>query len=60
MRDIDDWMFHFERQVTPGLKAILTKDLGELPPQLATLLETLRDGAASKEKDHQAGESSRR
>ncbi len=60
MRDIDDWMFHFERQVTPGLKAILTKDLDELPPQLTALLETLRDRTASKEKEYKLGEPSGR
>ena len=42
-RDIDDWMFHFERQAGPRLKALFEPDLESLPPSLALRLQTLRN-----------------
>ncbi len=42
MRDIDDWMFHFERQVSPKLKELFGLDLRNLPPELASRLEKLK------------------
>jgi hypothetical protein len=42
VRDIDDWMFHFERQVSPKLKELFGLDLGNLPPELALRLEKLK------------------
>jgi hypothetical protein len=42
VRDIDDWMFHFERQVSPKLKELFALDLGSLPPELASRLEKLK------------------
>ncbi|MBS0233823.1 MAG: hypothetical protein JSR99_10085 [Proteobacteria bacterium] len=49
MRDIDDWMFHFERRAAPGLKKIFGEDLGELPMRLRLLLEKLRVTEASRD-----------
>lgn len=43
VRDIDDWMFHFERQATPRLKELLPVDRDELPKNLALRLEKLRN-----------------
>ncbi len=49
VRDIDDWMFHFERRVAPGLKKIFSEDLGEFPVRLRLLLEKLRATEASRD-----------
>jgi hypothetical protein len=43
-RDIDDWMFHFERQVGPRLKELFELNLESLPPALASRLQKLRAG----------------
>lgn len=43
VRDIDDWMFHFERQATPRLKELLPVNRDELPKDLALRLEKLRN-----------------
>ena len=42
-RDIDDWMFHFERQAGPRLKAMFEANLETLPPALASRLQKLRN-----------------
>lgn len=42
-RDIDDWMFHFERQAGPRLKALFEANLESLPPSLASRLQELRN-----------------
>ncbi|MGO4685879.1 hypothetical protein [Hyphomicrobium sp. 2TAF46] len=42
-RDIDDWMFHFERQAGPRLKALFEANLESLPPALASRLQKLRN-----------------
>lgn len=42
-RDIDDWMFHFERQAGPRLKALFEANLESLPPALALRLQELRN-----------------
>lgn len=42
-RDIDDWMFHFERQVGTRLKELFGVNLETLPPALALRLQKLRD-----------------
>lgn len=47
VRDIDDWMFHFERQVSPKLKELFGQNLESLPPELASRLEKLRKIDAS-------------
>ncbi len=49
VRDIDDWMFHFERRAAPRLKRMFTADLGELPGELARLLEKLRRASEAVE-----------
>ncbi|MBS0249490.1 MAG: hypothetical protein JSR78_00310 [Proteobacteria bacterium] len=41
MRDIDDWMFHFERQVAVRLKRMFSVDVSELPEALAQRLQLL-------------------
>ncbi len=41
-RDIDDWMFHFEREVGPRLKAMFDLNLEKLPPKLAARLQQLK------------------
>ncbi|WP_339084402.1 hypothetical protein [Hyphomicrobium sp. ghe19] len=41
-RDIDDWMFHFERQVGPRLKELFEINLDGLPPTIATRLKKLQ------------------
>lgn len=41
-RDIDDWMFHFERQVAPRLKELFELNLDGLPPAIASRLKKLR------------------
>jgi hypothetical protein len=43
VRDIDDWMFHFERRAASRLRKLFSKDLGELPHDLAARLERLGD-----------------
>ena len=40
-RDIDDWMFHFERQAGPRLKDLFEANLDSLPPSLALRLQKL-------------------
>ena len=47
MRDIDDWMFHFERQVSPRLKELFGQNLEGLPPKIASRLEKLKEMDAS-------------
>ena len=42
VRDIDDWMFHFERQVAPRLRKLLHAERGDLPHDIASRLEKLR------------------
>lgn len=42
-RDIDDWMFHFERQAGPQLKALFEANLDGLPRALALRLQKLRN-----------------
>lgn len=46
-RDIDDWMFHFERQVGPRLKAMFDSNLEKLPPALAARLQRLRSSESA-------------
>ncbi|MBY0559529.1 hypothetical protein [Hyphomicrobium sp.] len=41
-RDIDDWMFHFERQVGPRLKELYELNLDGLPPAISSRLQKLR------------------
>ncbi len=48
VRDIDDWMFHFERRAAPQLKQIFTEHLEELPQHLLQLLDKLRSTEASR------------
>ncbi|HML28808.1 MAG TPA: hypothetical protein PKE16_08220 [Hyphomicrobium sp.] len=43
MRDIDDWMFHFERQAASRLRKLFSADVDELPKNIALRLEKLRD-----------------
>lgn len=43
VRDIDDWMFHFERQVGSRLKKLFGNDTKELPDELAMRLKKLRE-----------------
>ncbi|HEY8128646.1 MAG TPA: hypothetical protein VIF39_08035 [Hyphomicrobium sp.] len=47
MRDIDDWMFHFERQVSPRLKELFGQNFGELAALIASRLEKLKEMDAS-------------
>ena len=47
VRDIDDWMFHFERQVSPRLKELFGQNLESLPPEIASRLEKLKEMDAS-------------
>ncbi len=47
MRDIDDWMFHFERQAGPRLKELFGENLDGLPLELISRLEKLKDTDAS-------------
>ena len=49
VRDIDDWMFHFERRAAPRLKRIFTEHLEELPQHLLQLLDKLRSTEASRQ-----------
>lgn len=49
VRDIDDWMFHFERRAAPRLKRIFTEHLEELPQHLLQLLHKLRSTEASRQ-----------
>ena len=45
VRDIDDWMFHFERKVGKQLRKLFTDDAdapSDLPDALAMRLEKLR------------------
>lgn len=48
VRDIDDWMFHFERRAAPRLRRIFTDHLEELPQHLLQLLDKLRSTEASR------------
>lgn len=41
-RDIDDWMFHFERQVGPRLKELFELNCEGLPPALVSRLQKLQ------------------
>lgn len=57
VRDIDDWMFHFERRAAPRLREIFTENLEELPQRLRVLLERLRavEAARDREGDERSG-----
>jgi hypothetical protein len=41
VRDIDDWMFHFERQAGQKLKQLFTAKDDALPQELAQRLKLL-------------------
>jgi hypothetical protein len=41
VRDINDWMFHFERQAGPKLKQLFSADDEALPQELARRLQIL-------------------
>lgn len=43
MRDIDDWMFHFERQVAVRLRNLFSNDAQELPDALTQRLKRLAE-----------------
>jgi hypothetical protein len=47
VRDIDDWTFHFERQVSSRLKELFGHNLEVLPPEIALRLEKLKEMDAS-------------
>lgn len=51
VRDIDDWMFHFERQVAVRLRKMLSIDSRELPESLAQRLQKLAE-ADRKDESH--------
>lgn len=53
VRDIDDWMFHFERRAAPRLKRIFTEHLEELPQHLLQLLDKLRSAEASRREENE-------
>lgn len=42
MRDIDDWVFHFERKAAPRLKEIFEKELDQTPEKMVEQLQRLR------------------
>lgn len=58
VRDIDDWMFHFERRAAPRLKRIFTEPLEELPQHLLQLLDKLRAAEASRREASERGRQS--
>ncbi|CCB65684.1 protein of unknown function [Hyphomicrobium sp. MC1] len=43
VRDIDDWMFHFERQVAVRLRKLFSNDVQELPDALMQRLKRLAE-----------------
>ncbi|SFV32209.1 hypothetical protein [Hyphomicrobium facile] len=57
-RDIDDWMFHFERQAGPRLKEIFELNLDGLPPAIASRLKKLRTEEHPQADDHDAKDAS--
>ncbi len=60
MRDIDDWMFHFERRVSPKLRELFGQNLESLPPELASRLEKLKEIDAPLTDDRAADKPARR
>ena len=59
-RDIDDWMFHFERQVGPRLKELFELNLDGLPPVLVARLQKLRSEEPTQADDHKSKDASPR
>lgn len=53
MRDIDDWMFHFERRVGAVLKELFSDDQNTLPPELNTRLKMLGNAERSSERQRE-------
>jgi len=49
VRDIDDWMFHFERQVGGRLRKLFSNDVAEMPDALAQRLQRLADADSKNE-----------
>jgi hypothetical protein len=55
VRDIDDWVFHFERKATPRLKEIFEKELDGTPEKMIEQLQRLRLVEEENEKMSQSG-----
>lgn len=49
MRDIDDWMFHFEQQVRGRLRKMFSNDTAELPDAIAQRLQRLAEADIESE-----------
>lgn len=43
VRDIDDWIFHFERMAAPRLKEIFEQDLDGMPEKIVEQLKRFRE-----------------
>ncbi len=55
MRDIEDWMFHFERNAGPRLSELFVREAQKMPTSLTVLMQKLRDADAAARCQKDAG-----